>query len=74
MAAEVLPNLRVYPNTLLEFDEVKKQVWELLEYGVVVLTSSSCESLVLLLIRKNDGRLIGVCVLIIVHLTFDCSN
>ena len=51
-----LPNLGLYRLSIIENEEVKKQVHELVEKGFIHLNSLPCESPIVL-VPKNDGML-----------------
>ncbi|XP_038973019.1 uncharacterized protein LOC120105044 [Phoenix dactylifera] len=50
-----LPNLGMYRNSVLENEEIKRQVNELLEGGVIKPSSSPCGSPVVLVPKKDGG-------------------
>ncbi|XP_031493251.1 uncharacterized protein LOC116259531 [Nymphaea colorata] len=50
-----LPNLSMYRNSVLENDEIKRQVMDLLERGLVQHSSSPCGSPVVLVPKKDGG-------------------
>ncbi|XP_031500273.1 uncharacterized protein LOC116264278 [Nymphaea colorata] len=50
-----LPNLSMYRNSVLENEEIKRQVADLLEWGVVQHNSSPCGSPVVLVPKKDGG-------------------
>ena len=50
-----LPNTGLYRTSVQESDEIKKQVQELLEQGVIVPSASPCGSAVLLVPKKDGG-------------------
>ena len=49
-----LPNGPVYRHSLLENEEIKRQIQELLQEGHIRLSSSPCGSLIVL-VQKKDG-------------------
>jgi hypothetical protein len=49
-----LPNIGMYKMPVMENDEIKKQIQELLDKGVIVPSSSPCGSPIVL-VRKKDG-------------------
>ncbi|XP_031486836.2 uncharacterized protein LOC116255191 [Nymphaea colorata] len=50
-----LPNLSMYRNSVLENDEIKRQVMDLLERGLVQHSSLPCGSPVVLVPKKDGG-------------------
>nr|ABD63133.1 hypothetical protein 19.t00005 [Asparagus officinalis] len=52
-----LPNIGLYRTSVQESEEIKKQVQELLEMGVIVPSCSPCGSSVLLVLKKDGGWL-----------------
>ena len=50
-----LPNTGLYRTTVEESEEIKKQITELLERGVIVPSCSPCGSAVLLVPKKDGG-------------------
>ena len=50
-----LPNIGLHRTSVLESEEIKKQVQELLETGVIVPSCSPCGSPVLLVPKKDGG-------------------
>ncbi|CAL9000520.1 unnamed protein product, partial [Prunus brigantina] len=50
-----LPNLGLYRTSLMESDEIKKQIQGLLEQGVIKPSCSPCGSLALLVPKKDGG-------------------
>jgi hypothetical protein len=55
IADSTLPNLGMYRYSVIENDEIKKQVSELLENGVLKPSNSPCGSLVVLVPKKNGS-------------------
>jgi hypothetical protein len=54
-ATSSLPNVGLYRTTIEESEEIKKQIQDLLERGVIVPSSSPCGSAVLLVPKKDGG-------------------
>jgi hypothetical protein len=50
-----LPNICMYRNSVLENEEIKKQVTELLDTGVIKPSSSPCGSPIVLVPKKDGG-------------------
>ena len=50
-----MPNTGLYRTTVEESVEIKKQITELLERGVIVPSCSPCGSAVLLVPKKDGG-------------------
>ncbi|GJR27664.1 hypothetical protein Tco_1103896 [Tanacetum coccineum] len=50
-----LPNIGMYRNSVLENDEIKRQVEELIRVGVIKPSSSPCGSPVILVPKKDGG-------------------
>jgi formylmethanofuran dehydrogenase subunit B len=50
-----LPNLRMYRNLVMENEEIKRQVTELLDTGVIKPSSSHCGSPIVLVPKKDGG-------------------
>ncbi|GKB63812.1 hypothetical protein Tco_0919998 [Tanacetum coccineum] len=50
-----LPNIGMYQNSMLENDEIKPQVEELIRVGVIKPSSSPCGSPVILVPKKDGG-------------------
>eukprot|EP00253_Pinus_taeda_P009349 PITA_09349 len=50
-----LPNIGVYRMSAIEMEEIKRQVLELLDQGVIRLSSSPCGSPIILVPKKDDS-------------------
>ncbi|GJX96113.1 transposon ty3-G gag-pol polyprotein [Tanacetum coccineum] len=55
IADSTLPNIGMYRNSVLENDEIKRQVEELLKSGVINPSSSPCGSPIILVTKKDGG-------------------
>ncbi|GJY15488.1 transposable element [Tanacetum coccineum] len=55
LSNSTLPNIGMYRNSVLENDEIKRQVEELLKSGVIKPSSSPCGSPIILVPKKNGG-------------------
>ncbi|GJQ90219.1 reverse mRNAase [Tanacetum coccineum] len=55
VADSTLPNIGMYQNSVLENNEIKRQVEELLESGVIRPSSSPCGSPIVLVPKKDGG-------------------
>jgi hypothetical protein len=48
-----LPNIGMYRSSMIENAEIKKQVQELLDKGIIRSSSSPCGSLIVLVLKKD---------------------
>ncbi|MDZ7970879.1 MAG: reverse transcriptase family protein, partial [Nostoc sp. DedSLP03] len=55
VAESPLPNLALYRNSIMENEEIKRQIQELLEQGVIRPSCSPCGSPVVLVPKKDGG-------------------